>query len=153
MLAGDCHHGCGDGGSILLVHACHGDPPVASQVNGVPTDEEGARGGAFADERKISLLHEFVAHLGGHAGVGKHANLAGNVVPVLLGSRLHELLLEQATHCRDARRHRRALVIVLGLKLIIACAQQGSLMSGRLISAELATTRVPRSMGRELADS
>jgi hypothetical protein len=51
------------------------------------------------------LLGESI-HLGGlKASVGEHANLAGDVAPVVLAAKLLKVLLEQSTHLDDAVSH------------------------------------------------
>ena len=51
------------------------------------------------------LLGELVHLLRGQAGVSKHANLAGDVAPVVLAAELLEVLLEESTHGDDAVSH------------------------------------------------
>ena len=51
------------------------------------------------------LLGELVHLLGLEAGVGEHADLAGDVAPVVLAAELLEVLLEQGAHLDDAVGH------------------------------------------------
>jgi len=51
------------------------------------------------------LLGKLVHLLRSQAGVGKHANLAGDVTPVMLRTELLQVLLEQGAHLDDAIGH------------------------------------------------
>ena len=51
------------------------------------------------------LLGKLVHLLGGQAGVGEHADLGGDVAPVVLGAELLEVLLEEGAHLDDAVGH------------------------------------------------
>lgn len=51
------------------------------------------------------LLRQHVHLLRVEAGVGEHADLAGDVAPVVLGSEVLEVLLEERAHRDDAVRH------------------------------------------------
>lgn len=51
------------------------------------------------------LLGQLGHLLGGQAGVGEHADLAGDVAPVVLAAELLEVALEQRAHLDDAVRH------------------------------------------------
>lgn len=51
------------------------------------------------------LLGQLIHLLGGQAGVGEHADLAGDVAPVVLAAELLEVLLEEGAHLDDAVGH------------------------------------------------
>jgi hypothetical protein len=51
------------------------------------------------------LLSQLRHLLGGQAGVREHADLAGDVAPVVLAAQLLEVVLEQGAHLDDAVRH------------------------------------------------
>lgn len=51
------------------------------------------------------LLGQLVHLLRGQAGVGEHADLAGDVGPVVLGAELLEVLFEESAHGDDAVGH------------------------------------------------
>lgn len=51
------------------------------------------------------LLSQLIHLLWGHASVGEHADLGGDVAPVVLGAKLLEVLLEEGAHGDDAVSH------------------------------------------------
>jgi hypothetical protein len=51
------------------------------------------------------LLGQAVHFFRGHASVGEHANLAGDMGPVVLGAKLLQVLLEEGAHADDAVSH------------------------------------------------
>lgn len=85
-LALDLEDGLGQTADVLAGDACHRDASVLGGVHAV-------------------LLGQLVHLLGRQARVGKHANLARDVAPVVLGPQLLEVLLEQRAHRDDAVGH------------------------------------------------
>ena len=71
---------------VLACNASNADTAVLGGVDGV-------------------LLSELSHLLGGQAGVGEHADLAGDMAPVVLAAELLEVVLEQGAHLDDAVGH------------------------------------------------
>lgn len=67
------------------------------------------------------LLGELSHLLSSQAGVGEHANLAGDVRPVMLGAQFLEVLLEKSSHADNAVSH--ALDLVEPLLVQFGAAQ------------------------------
>ena len=82
----DLEDGLGETADILAGDAGNADAAVLGGVDGV-------------------LLGELGHLLGGQAGVGEHADLAGDVAPVVLAAELLEVVLEQGAHLDDAVGH------------------------------------------------
>lgn len=80
-------------------------------VNGFGQSADVVRGNASDGNATIlggvdrELLGELIHFLSGHAGVCKHANLAGDVRPVMLGAQLLQVLLKKSTHGNNAVGH------------------------------------------------
>jgi len=82
----DLVDGLGKTANVLAGDASHTDAAVLGGVDGV-------------------LLRELGHLLGGQAGVCEHANLAGDVAPVVLAAQLLQVVLEQGAHLDDAVSH------------------------------------------------
>lgn len=82
----DLVDGLGKTADVLASDASNTDAAVLGGVDGV-------------------LLRELGHLLGGQAGVCEHADLAGDVAPVVLAAQLLEVVLEQGAHLDDAVGH------------------------------------------------
>jgi hypothetical protein len=82
----DLVDGLGKTADVLASDASNTDAAVLGGVDGV-------------------LLGELSHLLGGQAGVCEHADLAGDVAPVVLAAKLLEVVLEQGAHLNDAVGH------------------------------------------------
>lgn len=82
----DLEDGLSKTADVLAGDASNADAAVLGGVDGV-------------------LLGKLGHLLGGQAGVGEHADLAGDVAPVVLAAKLLEVVLEQGAHLDDAVGH------------------------------------------------
>lgn len=71
----------------------------------VPAGDAGDGDAAVLGGVDGELLGELGHLVGGETGVGEHANLGGDVGPVVLGAELLEVLLEESAHGDDAVGH------------------------------------------------
>ena len=71
------------------------------------------RNASISRQKDAVLARQLIAHVGIHPRKGKHANLSGNMRPVMGTSGLLELLYQQCSHGLDAVGHRLAFAVVL----------------------------------------
>lgn len=101
FLTLDLENSFGQTADIVAGDTGNGDTAVLGGVDGV-------------------LLGQLVHLLGVQASVGEHANLAGDVGPVVLGAELLEVLLEEGTHGDDSVGHALDLTQPLLVQLGVA---------------------------------
>lgn len=101
FLALDLEDGLGQTADVVTGDTSNGDTAVLGGVDGV-------------------LLGQLIHLLGVQASVGEHANLAGDVGPVVLGAELLEVLLEEGTHGDDSVSHALDLAQPLLVQLRVA---------------------------------
>lgn len=101
FLTLDLENSFGQTADIVAGDTGNGDTAVLGGVDGV-------------------LLGQLVHLLGVQASVGEHANLAGDVGPVVLGAELLEVLLEEGTHGDDSVGHALDLTQPLFVQLGVA---------------------------------
>lgn len=101
FLTLDLEDSLGQAADVVAGDTSNGDTAVLGGVDGV-------------------LLGQLLHLLGVQASVGEHADLAGDVGPVVLGAELLEVLLEEGTHGDDSVGHALDLAQPLLVQLGVA---------------------------------